>query len=159
MTPESRFVVSAVTRKVHVFNRQDSRQVSDELRGSLEIWGDSFLGLLEEHYPARVKLPDLVNVSLIDDAEIQRVHTQFMDSPVPTDVITFPYGEEGEILISIETASRKADELGVPFEREIALYLVHGLLHLAGYDDTTREARVEMEGLQDSLLTQVLGGG
>ena len=111
MTPESRFVVSAVTRKVHVFNRQDSRQVSDELRGSLEIWGDSFLGLLEEHYPARVKLPDLVNVSLIDDAEIQRVHTQFMDSPVPTDVITFPYGEEGEILISIETASRKADEL------------------------------------------------
>ena len=115
------------------------------------------MGLLGSRYPARVKLPGLVNVSLIDDPEMQRVHAQFMDNPNPTDVITFPYGEEGEILISVETATRKAGELGLSFEREIALYLVHGLLHLAGYEDTAEEARVEMEGLQDSLLNELLG--
>jgi len=115
------------------------------------------MGLLGSRYPARVKLPGLVSVSLIDDSEMQRVHTQFMDNPDPTDVITFPYGEEGEILISVETATRKAAELEVSFEREITLYLVHGLLHLAGYEDATQEARMEMEGLQESLLNELLG--
>ena len=149
--------MSTDARRVQVFNRQEKRLFPDELLSSLEGWGDRVMGLLGSRYPARVKLPGLVSVSLIDDSEIQRVHTQFMDNPDPTDVITFPYGEEGEILISVETATRKAAELEVSFEREITLYLVHGLLHLAGYEDATQEARMEMEGLQESLLNELLG--
>ena len=48
-------------------------------------------------------------------------------------------------------------QLEVSFQREITLYLVHGLLHLAGYEDATPEARMEMEGLQESLLNELLG--
>ena len=149
--------MSTDARRVQVHNRQAWRQLPGELAASLERCGEAALGLLEERYLARVKLPGLVNVSLIDDSEIQRVHTQFMDNPDPTDVITFPYGEEGDVLISVETAARQAEELGASFEREIATYLIHGLLHLAGYDDTTPAAREEMERLQESLLTEVIG--
>ncbi len=156
-TPEAGKGVSTDSRKVCVFNRQAKRRLPDELLPALEGWGERVMGLLGDRYPARVKLPGLVNVSLIDDPEIQRVHAQFMDNPDPTDVITFPYGEEGDILISVETAARKASELGISFEREIVLYLVHGLLHLAGYDDKTQQGRAEMDGLQESLLNELLG--
>ena len=149
--------MSTEARRVQVHNRQEWCQLPGELAASLERWGNATLELVEERYLARVKLPGLVSVSLIDDPEIQRVHTQFMDNPDPTDVITFPYGEEGDVLISVETAARQAEELGASFEREIALYLIHGLLHLAGYDDTTPAAREEMDKLQESLLTKVLG--
>jgi rRNA maturation RNase YbeY len=155
--PEGSRGVSTDARRVQVHNRQAWRQLPGELAASLERCGEAALGLLEERYLARVKLPGLVSVSLIDDPEIQRVHTQFMDNPDPTDVITFPYGEEGDVLISVETAARQAEQLGASFEREIALYLIHGLLHLAGYDDTTPAAREEMDKLQESLLTKVLG--
>ena len=70
-------------------------------------------------------------------------------------MITFPYGQEGEILISVETAQRQAEEFDSPLEREITLYLVHGLLHLAGYEDATPSSRDEMNALQEELLAEL----
>ena len=120
---------------VHVRDGQSNRPLGDPLLSELKRCGEAALEIIASRYHARVKLPGVVNVTLIDDAEIARVHAQFMDDPSPTDVITFPYGEEGEILISVETAERQSAEYQVSFEREVALYLVHGPLHLGGYDD------------------------
>ena len=140
---------------VRVHNRQEKRTLPEGFTGALEQCGDYALSLLNGPYRARFKLPELVNVSLIDDAQIRRVHAQFMDNPTPTDVITFPYGLEGEILISIETAERQALAFKASFEQEILLYLIHGLLHLAGYDDSTSTERVEMEQVQKALVDEV----
>ena len=98
-----------------------------------------------------VVLPKLetVEVSLVSDATIASVHDQFMSDPTPTDVITF---EHGEILISLETAARSAIEHGHSPDRETLLYLVHGLLHLNGFDDRNEEARTEMEATQERIL-------
>ena len=82
-----------------------------------EECGEGALQFILERYLDRVKPPRVVSVTLIDDLKIGRVHLQFMDDPSPTDVITFPYGEEGEILISVETAVRQALEYGVSVER------------------------------------------
>ena len=91
-----------------------------------------------------------LSIVFVNDAEIAQVHADFMDDPSPTDVITF---DHGEVLISADTARRQAAEYGQHMEREIALYIVHGLLHLAGHEDRG-EAQVEaMRELQERLLT------
>lgn len=90
-----------------------------------------------------------IEVSLIDDGTIAEVHAQFLDDPTPTDVITFHHGE---ILISLDTALRQAAVHGHIYEREVALYLVHGLLHLAGWNDLEPCERAEMHEHQNRIL-------
>jgi probable rRNA maturation factor len=99
-------------------------------------------------------LPELeeIEVSFIDDPAIAAVHSQFMDDPTPTDVITFRHGE---ILISTDTAIRAAAEAGHPPLRECALYLIHGLLHLHGHEDHTEPEFQEMKRLQELILDTV----
>ena len=66
--------------------------------------------------------------------------------------ITFPLGNYGEILVSVETARRQAVEFASSFERELTLYIVHGLLHLHGYEDGSTPGREEMARRQEALL-------
>jgi len=82
-----------------------------------------------------------------------RVHGDFLGDPTETDVITFPHGE---ILVCPAVAQDHAAEHGLAVEQEILLYALHGLLHLAGYDDTTPGLAKEMEKAQARLLKQVL---
>jgi probable rRNA maturation factor len=99
-----------------------------------------------------VSLPE-IEITIVDDADIARVHGDFLDDPTPTDVITFHHGE---ILISAETALRQGREHGQSLDHEIALYLVHGLLHLAGWDDQEETEAREMARLQEGILRDVL---
>jgi probable rRNA maturation factor len=101
--------------------------------------------------------PDLaeIHVVLVDRATIARVHGQFMDDPAETDVITFPYGE---ILVCPAVAHDRAKELKVKPDDEILLYALHGLLHLAGYDDTKPKLAKEMAAAQERLRRLVLKG-
>ena len=95
---------------------------------------------------------EMVEISLVTDVAIAEVHGQFMDDPTATDVITF---QHGEILISTDTALRLAQELGQPVLREAALYVIHGLLHLCGYDDLSEPARTVMHRRQENVLEAV----
>jgi probable rRNA maturation factor len=96
-----------------------------------------------------------VEVAMVSDRTIARVHEEFMDIPGATDVITF---EHGEIVISAETARTYAGEHQHPVEHELALYIVHGLLHLNGFDDTTPAAKKAMFRVQDAVWLAVLDG-
>lgn len=82
-----------------------------------------------------------------------RVHGDFLGDPTETDVITFPYGE---ILVCPAVARDRAAEFDFKVEQEILLYALHGLLHLAGYDDTTPKLAKEMALVQGKLLKRVL---
>ena len=98
-----------------------------------------------------------LSIAFVSDAEIAQVHADFMDDASPTDVITFPAQPEmksaGEIIVSVDHAHSRAAELGEPFSRELSLYLVHGWLHLAGYDDSKESDRAKMrEAEQKALL-------
>jgi len=94
-----------------------------------------------------------VEVTLVSDATIARVHRDFMDIPGATDVITF---DHGEIVISTETAKANAVLYGRSLDHELALYIVHGLLHLNGYEDKEAAAAARMHQLQESILTDCL---
>lgn len=99
-------------------------------------------------------LPDLeeIEVSLVTDDDIARVHGEYLDDPTPTDVITFHHGE---ILISADTAEREAAGHGHPADREALLYLIHGLLHLNGHDDHAEPDRQAMHAAQEEILAAV----
>jgi len=91
--------------------------------------------------PRRSSLANEHELSLVflTDAALARLHADFLDDPSATDVITFEgdpaLGSAGEICVSADTAARYAREHGRDFSTELSLYLVHGWLHLAGYDD------------------------
>ena len=110
----------------------------------------SSLPLLPRPLPANFPSPAIQFV-LVDRATMARVHRDFLGDPSETDVITFPYGE---ILVCPAVARDRAKELGLEVEQEMLLYALHGLLHLAGYDDTTPEAAKEMAAAQARLLQQ-----
>src|SRR3954465_11327698 len=91
-----------------------------------------------------------VSLAFVDDAPIHRLNKQFLDHDEPTDVLTFPLSGpgaktlDGEVVIGAEVARVQAAERGHAEAAELALYVVHGLLHLCGYDDTTAAAARRM---------------
>jgi len=102
---------------------------------------------------APLKELESVEISIIDDKQIAKVHGEFMDDTSPTDVITFDYGE---ILVSAETALSNSEEMQVSLENEVLLYIIHGMLHLGGYLDGSRAEFKEMKSLQEMILDSCL---
>jgi len=94
-----------------------------------------------------------IEITLISDAEISRVHAEFLGDPSATDVITFHHGE---ILISADTALRQAAAHGKSLDHETALYAIHGLLHLAGWDDHDPAEAAAMAALQEEILSRAV---
>lgn len=88
-------------------------------------------------------------VALVDDRTIAELHERFLGEPGPTDVLSFPHGE---IVVSGDTALREARARGIPPVHELALYVVHGALHLAGYDDRTPRGRGRMRAAERRVL-------
>jgi probable rRNA maturation factor len=98
---------------------------------------------------ARSKIPDEILVVLVSDRKIAAIHQQFMGIADATDVITF---QHGEIVVSVETAARQAGEYETDLFHELRLYVTHGFLHLAGYDDHSEEGFREMAKVQNELV-------
>ena len=92
---------------------------------------------------------DAVFVWLISDRRMASLHRKFMHQTGPTDVLTFRHGE---IFISVETAKRHARAFGTLLASELRLYIVHGLLHLHGFDDRMQPGAREMERTQEKIL-------
>jgi probable rRNA maturation factor len=90
---------------------------------------------------AAAGLEGRVSVAVVSDATMRRVNRQFHDCDEPTDVLAFPLaagagdGFDAEIVVSLDTARREAKAHGVEPSAELMLYVVHGALHLTGWDD------------------------
>ncbi len=97
-------------------------------------------------------LPE-IHVALVSDRKMAVLHQQFMNIAGPTDVLTF---EHGEIVISVDTATANAEQFHTAIDREVRLYIVHGLLHLHGYDDTTATKAKRMHDVQERILAAAL---
>lgn len=80
-----------------------------------------------------------LSLVFLDDPSLAELHGRFLNDPSTTDVITFEgdenFGTAGEVCVSVDTAWRVASENAHAFSDELTLYVVHGWLHLAGYDD------------------------
>ncbi|HEX4591997.1 MAG TPA: rRNA maturation RNase YbeY [Gemmataceae bacterium] len=99
-----------------------------------------------------------ISLAFVDNPTIHRLNKQFLDHDEPTDVLTFPLSGpgaktlEGEVVIGTQVARGQATERGHDEQAELSLYVIHGLLHLCGYDDTTAAAARRMRDLERHYL-------
>jgi probable rRNA maturation factor len=102
-----------------------------------------------------------VSLAVVDDATIREVNRRHLGHDWPTDVVTFPLSGPGdpelagEVVVSAEMAAATAREAGVPAWDELALYVVHGLLHLCGHDDTDDASRAAMRRREGEVLARL----
>jgi probable rRNA maturation factor len=102
-----------------------------------------------------------LHVTVVDDREIRRLNARYLGARRATDVLAFnlegPASSRllGEVVISADTASRQASRLGVALALEMDLLLVHGLLHLAGYDDHDPAAARLMHEREYRILSEI----
>ncbi|HEX6883300.1 MAG TPA: rRNA maturation RNase YbeY [Planctomycetota bacterium] len=97
-----------------------------------------------------------VEVVFVADRALARLHARHLGDARPTDVITFDLtggaGAEAELYVSVQRARAEARARGLAPERELALYLVHGCLHLCGFDDRAPRARARMRRAEAEVL-------
>ena len=96
-----------------------------------------------------------IDVLIVSDRRMAALHKKFCGVSGATDVLTF---QHGEIVISADTAAMQARQCRTCTIAEIQLYLLHGLLHLAGFNDTTPSQRRQMHRLQNKLMTLISPG-
>lgn len=114
-----------------------------------------------EHAPSPAEL----SVVLTDDATIRGLNKTYRGMDTPTDVLSFSQAESdafvvpdgytqhlGDVIISMETANRQADEHGLALQDEVAHLLVHGILHLLGYDHADPDDETVMRAHEDAIL-------
>jgi len=130
---------------------------------------EQLLNKVANSVATRLKLPAHVEVSVafVDDEAITELNVNYRGKAGPTDVLSFALeeGEEllthpdaprmlGDVVISLERALSQAEDYGHSLEREIAYLLVHGLLHLAGYDHDDENAG-EMNTLNEDIVREL----
>ncbi|NQU26187.1 MAG: rRNA maturation RNase YbeY [Candidatus Nealsonbacteria bacterium] len=101
-----------------------------------------------------------ISVAVVDDATIVQLHQRFLGKDEPTDVLSFVLEQdedhlEGEIVVSAETAKSTAGWYDWPPEHELLLYVIHGTLHMVGYDDATPEQRAAMRKAELAYLARL----
>jgi probable rRNA maturation factor len=92
-----------------------------------------------------------ISVLLVSNRRMSALHRQFLGRAETTDVLTFHHGE---IFIAVEMAREQARRFVSSFDREVRLYLVHGLLHLHGFEDRTPAQATKMRQMQSKILRQ-----
>lgn len=141
-----------MTPQIELYLNTEREWVTEEL---LEHFAQALQALLPELL-ATPQGPDhvlstlpVVEIAVVDDEAIARVHDEFLNDPSETDAITFPYGE---ILVSCDTAARYAAEHNLSPQEELFRYMVHGLTHLHGYLDYEPADREALFAVQEPLV-------
>ena len=102
-----------------------------------------------------------ISLVFVDNATIHRLNKQYLDHDEPTDVLSFPYSAanakklEGELIMGVEIAKEQAIERGHDVQAELALYVIHGLLHLCGFDDKSTRDEKRMRERERHYLLQL----
>ena len=102
-----------------------------------------------------------ISLAFVDNPTIHTLNKRYLDHDEPTDVLSFPLSDPsakklaGELVIGVEVARAQAQERGHDEQAELALYVIHGLLHLCGHDDKTEKAAKQMRERERHYLTAV----
>lgn len=126
--------------------RADKRALAEAI-GALDACAKGFMGGCP---------PGELSIAFLTDRALARLHGRYMGDASPTDVITFEgdarHGMAGEICVSADAAVRRVGRGAGKLSREVTLYVVHGWLHLAGYDDRNPAAKRAMRRAEARAL-------
>lgn len=121
---------------VEVVNRQRGRKIDTETWSAFAAKAIEAIG----------NRGSSVTIAFVSDRSIRKLNQQFRNIDKATDVLSFPAGDDetnlGDIAISVETAAAQAKDNGLTFDNEIAQLILHGLLHLSGYDHETDDGEM-----------------
>lgn len=94
-----------------------------------------------------------LSIALVSQTAIKKINKKYRKKNKTTDVLSFFYGNEGEIVICPEVVKKNAKKFGIPFKKELIRILIHGIMHLLGYDHEKNEKKAElMEEKQNYYL-------
>lgn len=142
--------------KIEIVNQQKIKRVNLK---KLSIFLKEAKSLF--NIPAKIKrkkIPAKVSVLLCDNSFIRKLNRKYFKKSGSTDVISFPLPDDfepgylGDVVVSVEKASQVSKKIGCTWEKELVLYIVHGILHLTGFCDGAKEERVVMEARQQKIM-------
>ena len=111
----------------------------------------------------RIRTPGRLEITLVDPQQMRRLNRRFLRHDRLTDVLSFRYpegqGTVGDILVAPSAARRYARANDLSYVKELSRYVLHGLLHWKGYDDTTPTQQRRMRALEDHLLARYCRNG
>lgn len=129
-------------------------------RGLTELPDTTLAAAAATRLLAERELPDAeVSVLLTDDCRIHALNRQWRGVDRPTDVLSWPQEDAallGDVAVSLDTARRQADARGWTIAEEVALLVVHGILHLVGYEDDTEAGAEAMRAVERRLIGKPL---
>ena len=140
-----------------------AEDVLEELAGRVLSSAGLYLATHEEQ-PFPMEAPE-VSLVFTSDAAIRQINAEWRNQDKPTNVLSFPAfplepgGKPGpmlgDIVLAEETIAREAADLGKPFDAHLTHLLVHGFLHLFGYDHMETDEAEKMEGLETRILAEL----
>lgn len=136
-----------MSRNLYVFS--SSKKISKKQVHKL-------VGLLREDLVYSI---ETLVINFIDSGSIQKINKEYLNHNYSTDIITFNYSGshiafDGEIFISIDDAKLNAQKYKVSLSKELKRLIIHGILHLKGYDDVNSKQRTKMKKKENYLLNK-----
>lgn len=153
-----------MSNKVYITNHQKAVKIPSGLRILIRRSCNAVLEYEKFEGPAEI------SVTFVDNAAIRELNAQYRGKDMPTDVLSFPLGENGvydknedtgasllgDIVISMEKAMEQAELYGHALQREVAFLTVHSMLHLLGYDHEAGGLEaVRMREKEEAVLIQL----
>jgi len=115
------------------------------------------ISILKNHY--RVKITFLI-INFVSSEQIKKINVQYLNHQYETDILTFNYSGsntelDGEVFISPQEAAANAKRYKKEFDDEVKRLVIHGFLHLLGFDDKTRAEKLKMRLLEKEMLVSL----
>lgn len=136
--------------KIAINNQQDLLKVNQSIKDILQNIAEKTAEL--EGYSQGE-----ISFALVTNSQIQELNKKYRQIDSPTDVLSFSMDDEiwGDIIISTERAQAQAEEYGHSIERELGYLVVHGILHLLGYDHKNSGDKEEMRRKEERVLSEL----
>ena len=129
-------------------------------KSNIDLDQESIRGLLELVLSDNKHQAAEINIIITDDDSLRLMKKEYFNQDVYTDIIAFNIDEdpfEGELYISHDRVSDNAKKFDQTFEGELKRILIHGTLHLCGFDDQTKEDKLKMTSMEESYLKKFSG--
>ena len=141
------------------FEQQEPALFIEQVHPTLRVDEDALERLIRQALSSEARPLRYLGIVLTDRETVWDLNRTYLGHDYPTDVLSFPLGDQaaddavdGEVYVDLDTADERHAEFGMTFEGEVRRYVLHGVLHLLGYDDATPLDKQTMTALEDRYL-------